>query len=257
MTSTLHLAEPVVSHIGQHWCVLSSPNKTFLLQSSSFSLLSPAHYSHKPACKHPDHSRQLETRDITENNSSSGDGGDLIPGGVIAAVVIVVVMVVVGGAILVPVLIFGCMYMMHRKQPPREETGPIDKKTVEESETSINYISYSEIESKALKNVTENGENGELENTTSGYQALSSNTRDYLSVYTMLKPGRDRVTEADSLPRTHTGSMERRKRGFPIRKPKDNAPVTGTLKKAVRNPSAHRIRHTYRTSLAYDDKQLS
>ena len=95
MTSTLHLAEPVVSHIGQHWCVLSSPNRTFLLQSSSFSLLSPAHYSHKPACKHPDHSRQLETRDITENNSSSGDGGDLIPGGVIAAVVIVVVMVVI------------------------------------------------------------------------------------------------------------------------------------------------------------------
>lgn len=116
--------------------------------------------------------------------------------------------------------------------------------------------------------------NDEKVNSNSGaYQALATNTRDYLSVYTMLGErdriggerdrigrdrlgeGRDRIAEADSLPRTHTGSMERRKRGFPIRKPEQNVRVTIKPKEVVRNPSAHRIRHTH-TTLTRDDSQL-
>ena len=95
----------------------------------------------------------------------------------------------------------------------------------------------------------------ENENSKSGaYQALRTNTRDYLSVYTMLGE-RERIAEGESLPRTHTGSMERRKRGFPVKKPEHNARVTIKPKAAVRNPSAHRIRHTH-TALTQDDKKI-
>ena len=131
MSSTLQLAMPLVSNVGQHWCVLSSTNRTSILQSSFFSLQSSAHYTHKPACQHLDSSQQrhLDTRDTAKNNSS-GDGGHdkTISGGAIAGVVMVVVMVIVGGVVLVSVLTFGCMYM-HKKQSLLEDTGSIDKET--------------------------------------------------------------------------------------------------------------------------------
>lgn len=127
----------------------------------------------------------------------------------------------------------GCVVFNHQL------TIPADEEEEEEEESSIHYISCSEIES--------GGNRAMSEQTT-----INIMNQDYLTLYDELHQPRG-IAEADSLVLSMSSSIQRRVRCF-MRTPKNRkVKMTTRPEGSLRNPAAHKIRHTAPSNKPADD----